>query len=86
MAHSGEYESLKMPVTIIAGGDDRLIDTEEQSARLHRAVPQSDFVRVEGDGHMVHQTATAAVMAAIEATDRRSRNSSDAATLLRSVG
>lgn len=61
----GSYADLKMPVAIIAGTEDRLIDPEAQSARLHREIAHSSFHRVPGTGHMVHQTATAAVMAAI---------------------
>ena len=60
------YAGLKMPVAIIAGSDDRLVDAEAQSPKLHRDIPQSSFHRVPGAGHMIHQTATAAVMAAIE--------------------
>jgi pimeloyl-ACP methyl ester carboxylesterase len=73
LSHSSDYATLKMPVTIIAGADDRLIDTEEQSARLHRDVAQSDFGSLAGEGHMIQQTATASVMAAIQSTDARSR-------------
>jgi pimeloyl-ACP methyl ester carboxylesterase len=60
------YAELKMPVVIIAGAEDRLIDTESQSARLHVDVSQSKFHRVSGSGHMVHQTATNQVMDAID--------------------
>jgi pimeloyl-ACP methyl ester carboxylesterase len=62
-----KYRKLKMHTVIIAGEQDRLIDTEEQSARLHRDMKQSMLLRVVGAGHMVHQTATAQVMEAIEA-------------------
>jgi pimeloyl-ACP methyl ester carboxylesterase len=62
----GEYASLKMPVFIIAGEEDRIVDIERQSARLHRDIKQSKFRRVANTGHMVHQTAPAQVMAAIE--------------------
>ena len=60
-----KYADLKMPVVIIAGEDDRLVDTDTQSARLHSDVSQSAFHRVPKNGHMVHQTATGEVMAAI---------------------
>jgi pimeloyl-ACP methyl ester carboxylesterase len=73
LSHCDDYAALKMPVTIIAGADDRLIDTDEQSARLHRDVVQSEFGSLAGEGHMIHQTATASVMAAIESTAARSR-------------
>ena len=54
-----------MPVVIIAGEDDRLIDIDKQSARLHSDICQSAFHRVAQNGHMIHQTATDQVMAAI---------------------
>lgn len=60
-----KYADLKMPVVIVAGEDDRLIDSDTQSARLHSDVSQSAFHRVPKNGHMVHQTATGEVMAAI---------------------
>ena len=66
IASRGEYKNLKMPVIIIAGGDDRLIDTDRQSGRLHDEVRHSKMHRVPGTGHMVHQTATSAVMSAID--------------------
>jgi pimeloyl-ACP methyl ester carboxylesterase len=65
-AARGHYAELKMPVVIIAGEEDRLIDIEEQSARLHSELPNSTIHRVPGEGHMVHQTALDVVMAAIE--------------------
>jgi pimeloyl-ACP methyl ester carboxylesterase len=61
-----DYAALTMPVAIVAGEDDKLIDTEGQSARLHRDVPQSTLRRIPGVGHMVHQSATDVVMAAID--------------------
>ena len=63
---SDEYANLKMPVVIVAGEEDRLVDTATQSLRLHSDIPQSKFHRVPGTGHMVHQTATGVVMSAID--------------------
>jgi pimeloyl-ACP methyl ester carboxylesterase len=65
-AARGHYAELKMPVVILAGEEDRLIDIDEQSARLHSELPNSTIHRVRGAGHMVHQTAPEAAMAAIE--------------------
>src|SRR4029450_11982655 len=65
-AFRGDYATLKMPVVIIAGEEDRLIDIDKQSARLHRDVKQSMLHRIPGTGHMVHQTATERVMSAID--------------------
>ena len=65
LAFQNEYAQLKMPVSIIAGEDDRLIDIDRQSSRLHADIVQSTFHRVPGNGHMLHQTATGAVMQTI---------------------
>jgi pimeloyl-ACP methyl ester carboxylesterase len=61
----GYYADLTMPVVIIAGEQDRLVDIDKQSARLHSDVSQSTFHRVPETGHMIHQTATNHVMSAI---------------------
>jgi pimeloyl-ACP methyl ester carboxylesterase len=60
-----QYADLKMPVVIIAGEQDRLIDIDTQSARLHSDIRQSRFREVAGNGHMIQQTATDQVMSAI---------------------
>lgn len=64
-AASKTYGELEMPAIILAGEDDRLIDIDEQSARLHDEIKQSKFHRVARAGHMVHQSATSDLMAAI---------------------
>ncbi|HET9068550.1 MAG TPA: alpha/beta fold hydrolase [Amaricoccus sp.] len=61
-----EYGALAMPVVIVAGALDRLIDTERQSEELSRDIGHSLFRPIPGAGHMVHQTAMDAVMAAID--------------------
>jgi pimeloyl-ACP methyl ester carboxylesterase len=60
-----QYANLKMPVVIIAGEEDGLIDIDTQSARLHSDISQSSFHRLPGNGHMIHQTATDQLMSAI---------------------
>jgi len=65
------YAELKMPAVIIAGENDRIVDIDTQSARLHRDVKQSKLHRLPDSGHMVHQTATNLVMEAIEEVQRR---------------
>jgi pimeloyl-ACP methyl ester carboxylesterase len=66
LASPKDYARLTMPVALIAGEGDRLIDIDKQSARLHREITQSTLRRVPDVGHMVHQTATDLVMAAID--------------------
>jgi pimeloyl-ACP methyl ester carboxylesterase len=72
-AQRHRYADLKMPVVIIAGDQDKLIDIESQSARLHADVSQSTFRRIAGDGHMIQQTATDEVMSAINEVARASK-------------
>jgi pimeloyl-ACP methyl ester carboxylesterase len=59
------YGDLEMPVGIVAGTGDRLIDPGAQARRLHREIAGSSLRMVPGAGHMVHQTHTAAVLSAI---------------------
>ena len=65
-ASAKTYNELAMPVIIVAGEDDRLIDIDEQSGRLHHEVTQSKMHRIAGAGHMVQQSATCDLMAAID--------------------
>jgi pimeloyl-ACP methyl ester carboxylesterase len=65
-ASSKTYSELEMPTIILAGEDDRLIDINEQSVRLHDEVKQSKLHRIAGAGHMIRQSATPDVMAAID--------------------
>jgi pimeloyl-ACP methyl ester carboxylesterase len=60
----GAYAKLEMPVAIVVGSADRLIEPE-QSAHLHRDISHSTLQRL-ASGHMVHQSATAQVMSTID--------------------
>jgi pimeloyl-ACP methyl ester carboxylesterase len=59
------YGELKMPITIITGADDQIADVGRQSERLHRELPQSEFIALPGLGHMVHHLAPDAVANAV---------------------
>jgi pimeloyl-ACP methyl ester carboxylesterase len=61
------YRELSVPVRLIAGSDDRIVDTDEHSACLHQELGTSTFHRVPGCGHMVHHAAPEEVVAAIAA-------------------
>lgn len=67
MLSAKTYGELAMPVTILAGEDDRLIDIDEQSGRLHDEIKHSKMHRVPNAGHMIQQSATADLMAAVDA-------------------
>lgn len=59
------YRRLSMPVIVVTGANDRVVDAENQSARLQRMIPGSRLRRVPGAGHMIHQTATTHLLRAI---------------------
>jgi pimeloyl-ACP methyl ester carboxylesterase len=60
------YAGLRCPLVIVAGAEDRFVDTGLQSGGLHRAVAGSELRVVPGAGHMVHHTDPGAVVAAID--------------------
>jgi len=64
------YGELSVPVRLIAGSDDLIVDTNEHSARLHRELGASTFHRIARCGHMVHHAAPEEVVAAIAAIGR----------------
>ncbi len=63
--------SLRVPLTIIAGNSDQVVDAEAQSSRVARETSASELLLVEGAGHMVHHTATERVAAAIAAAAKK---------------
>ena len=63
---SKTYGELAMPIFILAGEDDRLIDIDEQSGRLHDEIKHSKMRRVPKAGHMIQQSDTAHLMAAVD--------------------
>ena len=66
-ALSRRYRELGVPVCLIAGSDDRIVDTNQHSARLHSELGASSFHRVPGCGHMVHHAAPEEITGAIAA-------------------
>ena len=64
------YRKLRMPIAIIAGIGDRMVDVDGQSRRLHGEVLQSSLHLVEECGHMVHYTAPHRVLAGLEEVRR----------------
>jgi pimeloyl-ACP methyl ester carboxylesterase len=62
---SSRYGELKLPITLVAGDGDRIVDPMPHSARLHSDLPASSFELVPGAGHMVHHTAANVVHEAI---------------------
>jgi pimeloyl-ACP methyl ester carboxylesterase len=61
------YGELNMPVSIVVGEEDQLINARSQSMRLHEDIAGSALRVISGVGHMVHHQARAEVMTAINA-------------------
>jgi pimeloyl-ACP methyl ester carboxylesterase len=59
------YAEIKVPVTIIAGEDDRIIDPAKQSERLSRELSDGQLVVIPGAGHMLHHAHYADVASAL---------------------
>jgi hypothetical protein len=59
------YGKLSVPVRLIAGSHDRIVDTDQHSLRLHLDLASSTFTRLPGVGHMVHHAAPKEVLQAI---------------------
>ena len=72
MELADHYRELTMPVVIVTGADDQIVDVGRQSRRLHEEIPQSEFVALPGLGHMVHHLAPNQVVHAIDRAAQRS--------------
>lgn len=68
------YRDLRMPVVIVAGEEDKVVNIDEQSARLHSEISQSKFHRIPAGGHMIHQTGTRQVISAIHEAESSARS------------
>lgn len=60
------YAQLKLPVTLMAGAEDRVVDRHDHTERLHTELAASELLTVPGAGHMVHYAAPDAVAQAVE--------------------
>lgn len=62
---SEHYAELQMPIRIIAGADDQIVSTREQSERLHLELHNSDLQVLDGVGHMTHHARPDLVVEAV---------------------
>jgi len=65
----GDYTTIKAPLMIITGADDRIVDPDSQSVRLHNLIHGSKLRLLPGLGHMLHHFAGDVVVEAIETVD-----------------
>ena len=64
------YPGLAMPIELVHGEADRTVGLEIHSALFAQQVPHARLTRLPGVGHMLHQVATAEVVARVEALAR----------------
>ena len=76
------YGQLKMPVVIVAGTEDRVSEVQ-QSVDLHRNIAHSTLRCIPHTGHMVHQTATAEVMSAIDMVASQKKDAVNAIPMIK---
>jgi pimeloyl-ACP methyl ester carboxylesterase len=62
---SALYKGLDVPVRLLAGSDDGIVDTDAHSVRLQRELAQSTLKVIPRCGHMVHHAAPNEVARAI---------------------
>ena len=62
------YRELRLPVVIMAGTEDRVVNHRKHAVRLHQDIAQSALRLVPGVGHMVHHAVPQQVVDAIEAS------------------
>jgi pimeloyl-ACP methyl ester carboxylesterase len=67
------YGELRLPLAIIAGAGDRMVDPRRQAMKLHREVPHSNILLLLDEGHMVHHGAIGPVAAAIDMVSQEVR-------------
>lgn len=66
------YANLRLPVALLTGDADGLVDARTQSMRLHGTLPDSTLTVLPGHGHMIHYAGRAKVEAAIDTMMARS--------------
>jgi pimeloyl-ACP methyl ester carboxylesterase len=67
----GRYGQLRMPVAIMAGSADEIVDVDGHAQRLHAEIPGSELRLIDGGGHMIHHLVPREVVELIRLTDRR---------------
>jgi pimeloyl-ACP methyl ester carboxylesterase len=65
------YHELTMPVAVIAGAGDAIVEPARHSERLHAELPHSTYRAVPGGGHMIHYQALDAVVDAVIEVERQ---------------
>src|SRR3954449_5819032 len=60
------YSRLRVPLAIITGSMDAIVDSRDHSCRLHQHAPESTLTIVPGGGHMIHYSAPTQIGRAVD--------------------
>lgn len=60
------YPEIELPVVIVTGDADRVLDPKQHAYPLHKAIPHSKLIVLPDTGHQLPQTQADAVLAAID--------------------
>ena len=63
---SERYSEIRLPVVIVTGDSDLLVNPENNAHRLHQTISGSELIRLPSTGHQIPQTRPASVSDAIE--------------------
>ena len=70
---SERYGEIKVPTEIVHGTDDDVVPLRIHADPLSRQIPGANLTQLDGIGHMPHQVAPKAVIAAIDRASARAR-------------
>jgi pimeloyl-ACP methyl ester carboxylesterase len=65
-AIAGRYGELRMPVVVMAGRHDQIVDFEHHARRLAEAVPGATLLPFDDAGHMIHHDIPDMVVTAVD--------------------
>ena len=66
------YRELDLPVAILSGAADRVINPKRQAVRLAGRIAESELTLVPGVGHMIHYAAQDEIAQAVDRVSSRS--------------
>ncbi len=76
------YPELQMPVSLVVGEGDKIVDPEDNSLQLDQDLSDSDLTVLEGAGHMIQHLSQAALVSAVESVERRQEKSAATTSLV----
>ena len=76
------YDEIDVPVRLIAGVNDKVVSTREQSERLNRNLKDCELQLLEGVGHMSHHARPDLVVVAVDALSNAAKHQTPAALTL----